>query len=418
MSTVTAPTIDPLSLLESLIGFPTVSSSSNAAITDYLSDELAALGFQLHRSDYRDERGVTKSNLVAVRDPPGWRSLSDGGPAPAGGPDPAVGDPAAGNLAAVRDGALGVAYFAHTDVVPADSWSGPGEAFSATVTDDRVYGRGSCDMKGSLVAMIAAVSMIDPAQQIAPLRIVCTADEEIGFAGARQLVAHSAEYRQMVREQPLAIIGEPTRCRVIHAHKGIRGYRLTSLGRAAHSSSRDGLNANLAMVPMLGEIVRQHQLSESEPIYRNDRFDPPTITLNFGVSDHCRTLNITPERSDAWVSIRTMPAVDTSSLVAALESKAAELGIRFTLDKGGPPMWVDPDHPAIVAVCRLVGQAEAETVCYATDGGELGELKNRLVCGPGDIAQAHTSDEWLGRDQLQQGIELYHRILQRWCLAG
>ncbi len=392
-------TIDPISLLGSLIGFPSVSHESNQTITRYLGSILADLGFELHESEYQDEHGVTKSNLIAVRYP---RHPAAAGAAPD---------------AFRRDGAYGVTYFAHTDVVPAQEWSGPGEAFLATITDDRVYGRGSCDMKGSLAAMITAASMITADQQVAPLRIVCTADEEIGFMGARHLVQHSAAYRELVQDQPLAIIGEPTRCRVIHAHKGIAVYRMTSQGRAAHSSSRDGLNANLAMVPMLTEIVRQYQLSETETCYRDQRFDPPTITLNFGISDHCRAFNITPARSDAWVCFRTMPEVDTSPLVAALEATARELGLGFTHYKGGPPMGCDPDHPAIRAVCDLAGEAAPQTVCYATDGGEFTQLQNRLVCGPGDIAQAHTADEWLDRQQLQQGIALYHKILQRWCVG-
>jgi acetylornithine deacetylase len=271
-------------------------------------------------------------------------------------------------------------------------------------------------MKGSLVAMMVAASMIDPSQQIAPIRIICTADEETGFIGAKHLVDVCPLYRQMVLSQPLAIIGEPTGCKIVHAHKGIEGFHITSIGRAAHSSSREGINANHAMIPMLNELLRLYHLSESEPHLQDLRFDPPTVTWNFGVSDHCTAVNIIPGQSDAWVSLRTMPNIDGGELIAAMKAKADELGLVVKNYKGGPPMWVDPGCESVRLMCELAGCETADTVCYATDGGEFTELANRVVCGPGDIAQAHTSDEWLAVDQLQRGIELYHQVLMRLCV--
>lgn len=393
------PPLDPLPLLISLIRHQSVSVVSNIAITEAVAATLAQIGFEACRCDYTDGSGVRKANLVATRMP--LSHLANANANAAGSPD--VANP-------------GVAYFAHTDVVPVEAWDGPGGPFDPTVVEGRIYGRGSCDMKGSLVAMIVAASMIDPHQQTAPIRIICTADEETGFLGAKHLVDVCPEYRQIVRSQPLAIIGEPTRCQVVHAHKGIEGFSITSIGRAAHSSSREGINANIAMVPMLNELLRLYHFSESDPHLRDLRFDPPTVTWNFGVSDHCTAVNITPGRSDAWVSLRTMPNIDGNELIAAMKAKAAELGLTVFDWKGGPPMWVDANNPSVRAMCELAGCENPETVCYATDGGEFTELGNRVVCGPGDIAQAHTSDEWLDLDQLQRGIELYHHVLRRWCV--
>jgi acetylornithine deacetylase len=391
--------LDPEALLLALLRYDTVSAGENVTITDFLGGILQGLGFELFRDDYVDPAGVTKANLIATRYPLGaaeWspERLADRGP----------------------EGKCGVAYFAHTDVVPAYAWQGPGGPFDPMIVGERIYGRGSCDMKGSLVAMIVAASRIRPQEQTAPIRIACAADEEIGFIGAKRLVSHSQEYRRIVQEQPIAIIGEPTRCQVVHAHKGIEAFRISSLGRAAHSSSREGLNANLAMVPMLVELLRLHELTETDPALRDERFDPPTVTWTFGVSDHCTAVNITPGRSDAWVSFRTMPEIDTSDLVAAVASKAEQLGLSFSRKHGGPPLWVAPDHPAVRTLCQIANCQSPRTVCYATDGGEYHELLHRVVWGPGDIAQAHTSDEWLHREQLAQGIDLYHQALVRWCV--
>lgn len=391
-------TIDPVSLLCELVRFPSVSTRDNLAITDYLGRLLDELGFDIQRCDYTDARGVSKANLVATRHPVNRPADRPGGDA---ADDRSAGD--------------GLAYFAHTDVVPVQRWDGPGGPFDPVIEDGKIFGRGSCDMKGSLVAMIAAAARIAPSDQTAPIRIICTADEEVGFLGAKHLVRHCPAYRQIVQEQPLVIIGEPTCCHVVHAHKGIAVMRITSHGRAAHSSTRQGQNANLAMVPMLAELLRLHHCAEAETALQDDRFDPPTLSWNFGVSDHCDAANITPGRSDAWVSLRAMPQVDGASLVAAVEAKAQQLGLSLRHEPGCPPMWIDPDNPAVVAMCQLAGDQQPRTVCYGTDGGELSELTHRLVCGPGDIAQAHTSDEWIALEQLVAGIRLYHQALIRWC---
>lgn len=369
-----------------LIGYPTVSSTSNTAISAVVSEELESLGFQVEQADYIDAAGQQKTNVLARRDPVG-RGSAQGG----------------------------LAYFCHTDVVPAADWTGPGgDPFAAVVQADRVYGRGACDMKGSLAVMLSAVAALSPGDQTAPLWIVATADEEVGFAGAKQLVGNSPGYRQLVAAQPLAIIGEPTRLAVVHAHKGIVGFRITSQGRAAHSSTTAGINANEAMVPMLVELLELAQLTRDDPRYWDARFDPPVLSWNFGVSDRADAVNVTPRQSVAWFSMRPMPSVDGEDLVARAQRKAATLGLQFERIEGGQPVWCDPDAACIQAMCELAGGGP-QTVCYGTDGGEFAELSQRLVCGPGDIAQAHTSDEWIELDQIRRGIDLYTRAIVRWC---
>ncbi len=380
----------PIDTLKRLIAFPSVSSSSNRDISDAVSKHLESLGFDVEQSSYKDALGATKVNLVARR------------------------DPASKTIAAPS----GLAYFCHTDVVPADDWTGPGaEPFVGVVQDDRIYGRGSCDMKGSLVAMMAAAAEVIAIDQTAPLWIVCTADEEVGFDGAKHLVKHSQRYREIVQAQPLAIIGEPTHLSVVHAHKGIYGFQITSRGRAAHSSTAAGINANEAMVPMLQTLSELCQCSRSDSKYLDSRFDPPTLSWNFGFSDGGSAINVTPEKSVAWVSLRPMPTIDGADLVEAAEQRARELGLEFKPLEGGAPVWIEPDAPCIRELCQLSG-SQAQTVCYGTDAGEFAELRNRVVFGPGDIAQAHTTDEWIGLDQLQRGIDLYTQAIRRWCCGS
>ena len=378
--------------LEHLIRFATPSHCSNVAITEWLDQRLQDLGFVTEIVESTDHSGTKKANLVALREAVGIEPGLEG----------------AGS-------AGGLAYFAHTDVVPADVWEGPGGPFDPEVHDNRLYGRGSCDMKGSLSAMLAAVRRVPHDAQRAPLWVVCTADEEIGFGGAKQVRDRSAFFRKMVQGQPVGIIGEPTRLNVVHAHKGITGFRLTSPGRAAHSSTREGLNANRAMVPLLTELLAIDDLTQSDRSLQDDRFDPPTLSWNFGVCDGATAINVTPGRCQAWGSLRPMPEVDGLALVERVRHKAQTLGIQFTEYEGGGHLWVDPDHPWVQQMCRLCGSPRPRTASYCTDGGQFTELASLVICGPGDIAQAHTTDEYIELEQLAAGVDLFERVVREVC---
>ncbi|QDT13515.1 M20 family metallopeptidase [Planctomycetes bacterium K23_9] len=387
-----APIDESIQALCQLIGFDSVSSTSNAAISSDVAGRLESLGFTVEQTQYVDARGQTKVNLVARRDPAG--STSSRGSEPEGG----------------------LAYFCHTDVVPASGWTGPGgNPFDAVVQDGRIFGRGSCDMKGSLVAMLAAAARVPVARQRKPLWIVCTADEEVGFDGARHIVQHSNSFRELVQAQPMGIIGEPTGMSVVHAHKGITGVQFTSRGRAAHSSTADGINANESMVPILQLLLELGQQTKTDPRYHDDRFDPPTLSWNFGVSDGCTAVNITPETSKAWLSLRSMPDVDGEDLISQLVDKANSSGLEVKRFEGGRPVWIEADSACIQDLCQIAG-GQPSTVCFGTDGGEFAELKQMAVWGPGHIAQAHTTDEWLSIDQLSKGIELYAKAITHWCV--
>ena len=148
-----------------------------------------------------------------------------------------------------------------------------------------------------------------------PLYFVCTADEEVGFLGAKAVVEESKGYREMVSHGTKAIIGEPTSLEVIHAHKGSCQIIAKSIGKAAHSSTREGLNANLAMIPFLAEMKAIFELSEQDPIYKNSLFQPSTLSWNITVKDDAPAINITPGGSKCMVYLRPMPEVDHQPLL-------------------------------------------------------------------------------------------------------
>lgn len=366
-----------------LVEIPSVSAQSNLEISKAVETILRTLGFETELLEFVDPAGVAKANVVGKR----------------------------------GTGKGGLAYFGHTDVVPATSWSvtdhGP---FQPTVRDDRLYGRGSCDMKGSIACMLAAAERTASLSQREPLYIVCTADEEVGFHGARDVVERSRLYREMVTGQSRAIIGEPTELNVVHSHKGIFGFRTIARGRAAHSSTGEGTNANLAMIPFLAEMKALNDETRSDPRWQNNEFDPPWITMNLCINDGNCAVNITAPESICKVYFRPAPGQDGNELVARAKTVADRLGLEFHLECDGQPMYSDPNSEYVRETLKIANCPSSKTVAYGTDGVMFTELKQILVLGPGSIRQAHTDDEWVSLEQLSLGTELYERLIRRWCL--
>lgn len=373
---------DALEYARSLVAVPSVSRDSNGPVSDVVELHLRSLEFQVERQNFLDPQGVPKSNVIGRKGP----------------------------------GSGGLGYFSHTDVVPADTWSmadnGP---FTPTVRDGRLHGRGSCDMKGSIACMLAAAGRIAGDQLKSPLYIVCTADEEVGFHGARRVAEESAFYREMVTSQTRGIIGEPTELNVVYAHKGIYGFRVISRGRAAHSSTGEGINANVAMIPFLAEMKRIHDETLTDPVWRHAEFDPPGISWNIGINDHHCAVNITAPESVCTVYFRPMPGQDGDALVERARATAERCGLEFNFECRGLPLYGDPHSEFVRDTLRLANCPAAKTVSYGTDGVCFTDLKQILVLGPGSIKQAHTDDEWIALSQLDAGTSLYEQMIRRWC---
>ena len=375
--------MDALSCLKEMIAFESTSALSNAPVSDYVETTLKSLDFATERVEFDDAAGVRKVNIIGKK----------------------------------GSGSGGLAYFGHTDVVPADPWlfddHGP---FTPTVKGDRLYGRGSCDMKGSIACMIAAAGQVSAADLKQPIYITCTADEEVGYGGAQEVAKRSELFREMVAGESHGIIGEPTMLEVVYAHKGTYGIRATSRGKAAHSSTREGLNANLAMIPFLAEMKRIHDETEADPAWQHDEFDPPTITWNIGINDHTKAVNITPPQSVCTIYFRPMPGQKPDELLDRARAAAEEHGLELEVRSRANPLYVQPDSPFVTEMLELADRTTPRTVSYGTDGTMFTALKQLVVFGPGDIAQAHTHDEWIALEQVERGVEMFGRAIKKWCL--
>lgn len=377
-------------LLGKLIGYDSVSDKSNETISRFVADKLEDLGFKIEWHTFKDANGINKVSIVAKRE----GQVRSGGSIHGGG----------------------VVYMAHTDVVPVDDWytgfSGP---FEATHRNERIYGRGSCDMKGSLAAALTAVSKISESNQKAPIYFIVTADEEIGMRGAKQVDRESAWFQEMIENGTVGIIGEPTELKVVHAHKGAQGYIVRAIGISAHTSTSEGVNANYQLIPALGPLLEQRNESESNPRYRNLDFDPSTLSWNMVLINEPTAINVTTSHAEAQIFIRPMPGVDHSPLEIAVKRIAADHGLELIGKDGVSPWAVSPHSEWVQTMLRLTEETSSQTVCYATDGGVLQRLKKLLVCGPGSIEQAHRKDEWISLDQLRRGVELYERAFREWA---
>ncbi|MBR9802650.1 M20 family metallopeptidase [bacterium] len=372
-----------IELLRDLVAFPSVSSVSNSAITDYIGDVLKPLPLRSERLNYLDENREVKSNILATSGNPG-----DSG---------------------------GLLYCAHSDVVPVDRWEFPDAGpFELHESGGKLFGRGSCDMKGSLACFLAAMESIPASDWKRPISVLVTSDEEVGYVGADHVVKQSEVYRQLCEQQPLTVIGEPTSLSVVHAHKGVYVLHAVSHGVAGHSSTDAGLNSNLAMIPFLQEMAAIYEETRNAPEWQNDEFSPPTISWNIGVNDFTYASNITPERTLCTVCFRPMPGQDADSLVQRARNKADELGLEFEVHQSAAPLYVKADADHITAMAELTA-SKPHTVAYGTDGARLTALQNLVVCGPGNIAQAHTVDEFISLEQIEKGVALYARLIRHFC---
>ena len=297
---------------------------------------------------------------------------------------------------------------AHLDTVRAESMSiAP---FTPVVREGRLYGRGACDTKGSLAAFLHGVC--SPLESGVRLRynvvILAAADEEYQFTGATHAVAHGLK-------ADFGIVGEPTRLRIVRAHKGVVRWRIVTRGIAAHSAYPErGENAIYAMGRVLGRLEAYGtalRRSAPHPLLG-------TPSLSAGVIEGGAAVNIVPDRCALEVDRRTLPGESSRDVLEAAAKALDGIG-DWSFD---PPhlavggMEVPLESPVVRLLSGAIGSAGGppgvETAQYATDAGVYnGAGIPTVVFGPGDIAQAHTADEWIDCSELHAAAEIVRRLV-------
>ncbi|KPB55402.1 acetylornithine deacetylase [Pseudomonas tremae] len=375
-----------LDILKRLIAFDTVSSEPNMALIEYVRELLASKGIE--SLIVKDETGK-KANLFASTGP---------------------------------QDVPGVLLSGHTDVVPAagQAWTMP--PFQATLRDGRIYGRGTCDMKGFVALAIDA--MLDAADMtlLRPLQLALSHDEEIGCVGVRRLldVLHLAPMRPF-----LCVVGEPTMMQFAVGHKGKASYRTFCRGQEAHSSlAPRAVNAIHLASDFIAELRKSQKQIEQQGA-RDEGYDIPYSTVHIGRIDGGKALNIVPNLCTMEFEYRNLPGDNPDALLEQLRERAEVLVREARLLSGVAAIEIEvmneypalETHPSVEAVRMLHAFAEPGTqhikVSYGTEGGLFAGRLNVpvVVCGPGSIEQAHKPDEFIEESQMDAGERFLQSLL-------
>ncbi|MBN2905605.1 MAG: acetylornithine deacetylase [Rhodobacteraceae bacterium] len=368
-------------ILADLVAFPTVSSESNLEMIVHIAALLGELGA---RVDLFHDPGGHKANLFATL-----------GPADAPG---------------------GIVLSGHTDVVPVTDQDWSSDPFVLRESDGRLYGRGTCDMKGFIAATLAMAPHFAALDLKRPLHFAFTHDEEVGCLGGQALVAELAARGQ---RPAIALIGEPTGMRIVEAHKGCCEYTVAFHGLEGHGSNPPaGVNAAEAAVRYVARLLDlaedlKHRAPADSP------FQPPWTTINLGKIAGGHTHNVIPGRAEVAWEMRPVQAADRAFVTDQMDRHVADtlLPAMRAVDPGadivtqviGEVAGLDPmpDSAARALLAELTGQHGAETAPFSTEAGLFQSLGcAAAVCGPGFIAQAHKPDEYISFEQLNQCLAM------------
>jgi acetylornithine deacetylase len=376
---------DAIAILETLVAFDTVSRNPNRAIIDWIHDYLARHGVA---ADVLPNEDGTKANLFATVGP-------------------------AGNG--------GIVLSAHTDVVPVDGQTWQHDPFRLTEEHGRLYGRGTTDMKGYVACILALVPRLRSADLRVPVHLAISYDEEVGCLGVPFLVRHM----QTLGVRPeIAFVGEPSRMGVVNGHKGSCGMLTEVIGLSCHSSRTDlGVNAVFAASDIIRELRRRADAFAAAPDSVGV-FDPPYSTVSVGVVRAGTARNAIPgDCRIEWDIRATRPGVvgsvqaevqafiDTEVLpTMRARHKGAAVETRMVYDV--PPLL--PDGGAAEALAkRLTGTNASGTVPYGSEAGYFQRAGlATVIVGPGDIAQAHTPDEWIARSEIDACCAFLARLAE------
>ena len=371
-------------ILEKLVSFDTTSRNSNLALIAWVGNYLDAYGIPYRLT--HDETG-RKANLHAL-----------------------IGPEIEG----------GLALSGHVDTVPVDGQNWSTDPFALQQRNGRLYGRGAVDMKGFVASCLSAVPDIKSAPLARPVHLFISYDEEVDCAGARTLVRDLEAGRL---KPALCVVGEPSGMQPIIAHKGRLSVRATVRGRPGHSSQpAQGVNAIHAAAEAIAWIAAESRRLAAEGL-RESGFEPPHSTIHTGLIEGGSILNIIPERTVFEMEWRTIPGDDAEAelrrfrahVAETIESRMKQIDPRagFTIEPlyALPPLSIPPDHPLVGLVQQCSGANSHGKVSYGTEAGIFQDAGiASIVCGPGDIAQAHQPDEWIARDQLDQCDAFIRRL--------
>lgn len=392
--------LEPVDLLSQLVAIPSVNPMGGitagphcgeARLTAFLEQTFQGLGLEV----FRQYVAPGQENLLACL---------------RGEPTPE------------RGGSI-VLFDAHQDTVPVEGMAI--DPWTPTIHEGRLYGRGSCDVKGGMAAMIAALSQLadEPAAGRPTVVMACTVNEEDGFTGVSAL-AHGWKTgggSVFGRRPDWAIVAEPTQLDVVVAHKGVVRWRCHTRGRAAHSSRPEqGDNA----IYHMGRALAAFEHYQREVVGRLGTHPLcGSGTLSVGTIRGGSSVNTVPDRCTVEIDRRFPPGDQPEAAYHHLvDYLKADASLDFPVEHDLPYLRAlalsDAANGPLAdclreAVRSVTGRCEKIAVPYGTDAAQLADAGvPAVVCGPGSIEQAHTDREWIAIDQLRQAVDVYARFVR------
>jgi acetylornithine deacetylase len=378
--------LTPRQVLERLVAFPTVSRDSNLALVDWLEGYLTGHGIECHRHWNEDRQ---KAALMA-----------HAGPRVEG--------------AVVLSG--------HSDVVPVDGQDWTTDPWTVVERNGRLYGRGTCDMKGYVALSVWALVRAQKMGVRRPVQLALSYDEEVGCTGAPPMIETMGK---VLPKGAAALIGEPSNMKIITGHKGGTGFHVHVKGFEVHSSLLPyGVSAIMEGARLIGWVNdRNAEIQAHEPTPIASTFYPPFTTLHVGMISGGTAHNITAADCRFAVEMRVVPGEDVEAHARTFEAESArmdaqlkaqrpEAGVHLERFFGVPALVPEADGEAEAIARRLTGDNATGVVSYGTEAGQFQEAGySAIVCGPGDIAQAHQPDEYLEVSEFQAGQRFMERLL-------
>lgn len=381
---MTSPSAAVLTWLSRLVALDTTSRDSNLPLIELVADHARSLGLNPRVFPTAEGR---KANLIVTV------PAHDGGTAG------------------------GVMLSGHSDVVPVDGQRWASDPFALSVRGDRAYGRGTADMKGFDAVVVAALEHAVERPLAEPLHVALTYDEEVGCLGAPPLVA---SLRAEGLSPRVCFVGEPTSMRMIRGHKSINVVKVTLTGVAAHSSlTTQGVNAVEHAAEVVSFWRRRCERWRSEGPF-DDAYPIAYTTGSVNLIAGGTGVNIIPAECAVTLEFRGVAATSADAEIDGLRAFCRQVEGRMRAEASGhdeapdaaPSVVVDvlsqtvgldaPEDGPAVALGRVLGlEVRPDKVTYGTEAGVFADAGiSTVVCGPGDIAQAHKADEFVELDQL------------------
>ena len=301
----------------------------------------------------------------------------------------------------------------HLDVVPLGTRAWTRDPFAGETDGDRLYGRGSSDMKAGVAAiLLAARSFAKTLQGTPGVVLVLTASEENGCIGSR----HLAELPQLMGKAGAIVVGEPTSNYPFVGHKGSLKFHAGFRGVSAHGSMPElGVNAIYKAARAVGKLESFDFGQAPHPVMGEP-------TLNVGTFEGGSGVNLVPDASTIGVDIRTVPGMDHAALLARLKRLMGE-DVELDVFSDLHAVWTKPDEEwvqRVFEICRpIINESpEPRTMPYMTDAANLLKVyagAPTLVLGPGEAAMAHQTDEYCNMERIRQSVAIYEAIIRDWC---